>query len=115
MEGPLHIRTCSRHRFDTLRLAPSLVPYLWPLSELEEYGEVNGDDDGEGEQELREAGDHGVGHLPLALPRVLPPVSPGLPCCILALPPSLPCAEEEGQKMHVNMAALPGTRGCLTG
>ena len=46
--------------------------YLWPLSELEEYGEVDCDDDGEGEQELRQAGDHGVGHLPLALPRVLP-------------------------------------------
>ena len=46
--------------------------YLWPFSELEEYGEVDCDDDGEGEQELRQAGDHGVGHLPLALPRVLP-------------------------------------------
>ena len=54
--------------------------YLGPLSELEEYGEVNGDDNGEGEQELRQAGDHGVSHLPLALPRVLPPVNPGLPC-----------------------------------
>ena len=44
---------------------------LGPLSELKKNGEVQGDDYGEGKQELGQAGYHGVGHPPLALPRVL--------------------------------------------